>query len=177
MVPWLQIISVAKFGDLSWIWLLLTSFGYQNFLFGYLSFGYFFGYFWKFGQKLVLNRFWLFLFVLWCIYFCLLKELWCRYFGFSQVLWCRSVGFFKNLATFGLYFPATLQIITIPVGIPREHGPGTYWIQSTKIKCGKFEFEYFWRFRSPRMAFKDWSIILTYWQEVTNKSTVCFTIY
>ena len=33
-----DIISVAIFGDLSRIWLLLTPFGHQNFLFGYLSF-------------------------------------------------------------------------------------------------------------------------------------------
>ena len=32
-----KIFSVAIFGDLSWIWLLLTPFGYQNFLFGYLA--------------------------------------------------------------------------------------------------------------------------------------------
>ena len=32
------IASVAIFGDLSQIWLLFTPFGYQNFLFGYLSF-------------------------------------------------------------------------------------------------------------------------------------------
>ena len=49
----------------------------------------------KTGFKPFLNWFWLFLFVLWCRYFCLLKDLWCRYFGFSQVLWCRSFGVCK----------------------------------------------------------------------------------
>ena len=104
--------SVAIFGDLSRIWLLLTPFGYQNF---FLATCPFWPLFWlllniwlKTGFKPVLNRFWLLLFVLWCRYFGLLEELWCRYVGFSKVLWCRSFGVFQNLATFCSNFLATL---------------------------------------------------------------------
>ena len=82
---------VAIFGDLSRIWLLLTPFGSLSFL---ASFWLLLKILLKTGFKPVLTRFWLFLFVLWCWYFCLLKDLLCRCLEFSQVLWCRSLGFF-----------------------------------------------------------------------------------
>ena len=93
----------------------------------YSEFGYFWHnfatkiFFWLFGlfgylaflatfKKLVKNWFWLDLIMLWCRYFCLLKELWCRYFTFLKVLWCRSFGVFYNLATFCSNFLATLTV-------------------------------------------------------------------
>ena len=92
--------SVTIFGDLLQIWLLLTPICYLNF---HLATWPFWLLFWlllktwqKTGFKPVSNWFWLYLFVLWCNYFCLLKELWCRYFGFSKVLWCRSLWVFKS---------------------------------------------------------------------------------
>ena len=83
--------SVAIFGDLSRIWLLLTPFGDLNFLFGYLSFWLLFKIWLNTGFKpvLALSRC-----ALIYIYFCLLKDLRYRYFGFSQVLWCRYFGVF-----------------------------------------------------------------------------------
>ena len=54
----------------------------------------------KIGFKPVQYQFWLNPFVLWLIYFCLLKELWCRYFRFSkiwilfpQLLWQHCLPF------------------------------------------------------------------------------------
>ena len=57
----------------------------QKFCSGYLAFLANFesltkNWFWT-GLKPV----WIYFLVLWCIYFCYLKELWCRYFGFSKI--------------------------------------------------------------------------------------------
>ena len=53
----IKIVRVAIFGNLLRIWLLLTPICYKNFLLATWSFWLFFGYFWKFGKKLVLNQF------------------------------------------------------------------------------------------------------------------------
>ena len=130
-IEWTDKPSVAIFGKLSWIWLLLTLFGKQNFLFGNLSFLAtcpFWLLIWlllkiwlETGFKSVLNRFWLYLFEIWCRYFCLLKDIWCRYFGFSLGLWVVSTSaflvFFLAFSYRWVYFQSDIPIVPPPCGI------------------------------------------------------------
>ena len=84
---WRFIANLATFDT---ILLLKFSFGYLAFLSTFLAT----------FKKLVKNWFWLDLIMLWCIYFCLLKELWCRYFRFLKVLLGFSIIWLLFAQTF-----------------------------------------------------------------------------